>query len=369
MYPAVGKEGGARGFLPSASLTTQTAAMPSSAFERLLDAQAEEMLASMERIKERRRTQAVQPPPSALSTQPVAPPAAARAPTPEYARPRRSASTPRTRTDGSPRPTPGHCAPTLQTSKTTPHSPLYSPRPPSTPQTRASVAEMRAARLWQACTHPPCTRRAPTAHPTKRTAATRTRPCTHYAFAGAAGWRGRPGGGGGGAGALTWVRRLWARLYIRRRWLRLRASSQGAARRRRWRGPARLRADTAQGSRQGRAEVIEIEPSASWRRWGRRRRRRRRRRGGAARLCPDGDLGRPRDLGVNLGVVGIARRHLGAWRTDGRRCFVRPLRRPNVRRRRRRRRRRPNVRRRRRRRRRRRDFGWRWAGALSYFTL
>ena len=79
MYPAVGKEGGARGFLPSASLTTQTAAMPSSAFERLLDAQAEEMLASMERIKERRRTQTAQQPPSALCTQAAALPAATQA--------------------------------------------------------------------------------------------------------------------------------------------------------------------------------------------------------------------------------------------------------------------------------------------------
>ena len=120
--------------------------MPSSAFERLLDAQAEEMLASMERIKERRRTQAAQQPPSALCATAAAagaPPAAS------GAMPRGGGSTPRTRADGSPRPTPGYCAPTLQSSKNTPYSPPYSPRPPATPQTRASVAETRAARLWQ----------------------------------------------------------------------------------------------------------------------------------------------------------------------------------------------------------------------------
>ena len=132
------------------NFTRQTAAMPSSAFERLLDAQAEEMLASMERIKERRRTQAAQQPPSALCTDAALPAAARAPPAASGATPRGSRSTtPRTRADGSPRPTPGYCAPTLQSSKNTPYSPPYSPRPPSTPQTRASVAETRAARLWQ----------------------------------------------------------------------------------------------------------------------------------------------------------------------------------------------------------------------------
>ena len=120
--------------------------MPSSAFERLLDAQAEEMLASMERIKERRRTQAAQQPPSALCATAAA---AGALPAASGATPRGGGSTPRTRADGSPRPTPGYCAPTLQSSKNTPYSPPYSPRPPATPQTRASVAETRAARLWQ----------------------------------------------------------------------------------------------------------------------------------------------------------------------------------------------------------------------------
>ena len=46
-------------------LASEQPSMPdaSSAFERLLDAQAEEMLASMERIKQRRQSQAGQPSP------------------------------------------------------------------------------------------------------------------------------------------------------------------------------------------------------------------------------------------------------------------------------------------------------------------
>ena len=68
-------------FLPCNSLSARpsaTAKMPSSAFERLLDAQAEEMLASMERIKERRR--AAQQLSSALCAQAAALPATAQAP-------------------------------------------------------------------------------------------------------------------------------------------------------------------------------------------------------------------------------------------------------------------------------------------------
>ena len=53
--------------------------MPSSAFERLLDAQAEEMLASMARIKDRRRA-AAQQLSSSLSAQAAALPATAQAP-------------------------------------------------------------------------------------------------------------------------------------------------------------------------------------------------------------------------------------------------------------------------------------------------
>ena len=53
--------------------------MPSSAFERLLDAQAEEMLASMERIKERRRA-AAQQLSSGMCAQAAALPATTQAP-------------------------------------------------------------------------------------------------------------------------------------------------------------------------------------------------------------------------------------------------------------------------------------------------
>ena len=208
-----------------------------------------------------------------------------------------------------------------------------------------------------------------------RTAAARTRPCTHHsfalhyaAFAGAA----RPGGGGGGA-----LVRLWVRRYIRRRWLWRWASAQGAAASRREIAISEVAIWAA--SCRGRAEVI-TEPPRARRRW-----RGGRRRGlgfvRPARLCPDRHLGRAR----NLGFVRIARRSLGAWRPAGRLDFLRPRWRLNVRRRRRQRRRRGQSQggaggpagsqrrrrgRRRRRHRRRRDCGWRRAGAtLPYYLL